>query len=140
MVYILILLSLFSLVSLAFLADFQVIFIALTTGLIISTLIYLMTVEWPQIRLRRAIGGKLRRAYHDFKRGTITLLIQASGGIRSETNSDSLLDFKVFREYFSSSGNQKWYDALNARVGVHPAIPWDCSEPPTMLPKPNCKS
>ena len=97
-------------ITLCFQGDYMATWHSLATGLIIGTIIWFFTVHLPERKLRATIVNNLKRAYHDFKYDTTTLLLQACGSSAGGADVKKLCDFKEFRAFFKG---QNWYDALN---------------------------
>ena len=114
LIILLILLNIASVVWLYCSGQRQAIFDSLATGLIIGTMIWLLTVVVPQSQHKKVARANMIKAFHDFKENTIRALLHGIHRYIDESQVTQLSDYRNFREFFRTGNDQEWYAVVNA--------------------------
>lgn len=89
---------------------------SLSVGVLVSIFFWLIVVYIPERKRRHILRNNLARYYQHFKEDTIQILLSASG-VHDSKKAKDLCDYKMFKQFFSQNGNQRWYAALNGIQG-----------------------
>ena len=89
------------------------IFFSLSTGFIVTTIFWLISIYLPQRKKKKILIKNFRYFFVQFKSNLIRILLQACEKYKDESQINNLLEYKNFKDFFGNQNKKLFYNAIN---------------------------